>query len=185
VELSQDGPAASSNGEIPGEASELAQVGTVKSQAQAAAALEAIAEYFARSEPSNPALLLVRQAHEMVGKSFVEVMRMLVPAHVEAAAINIGRDKFFDLPIERMAVLPAPEAPSPVNGTGEQDVVFSTETRAQALLLLNHVATFFRSTEPSSPIPFLIDRARELAQRDFLSLLQDVLPEGALKTFNS
>ncbi|HEX2631743.1 MAG TPA: type VI secretion system ImpA family N-terminal domain-containing protein, partial [Bradyrhizobium sp.] len=40
VELSQDGPAASSNGEIPGEASELAQVGTVKSQAQAAAALE-------------------------------------------------------------------------------------------------------------------------------------------------
>jgi type VI secretion system protein ImpA len=157
----------------------------VKSQAQAAAALQAIAEYFARSEPSNPALLLVRQAHEMVGKSFVEVMRMLVPAHVEAAAINIGRDKFFDLPIERMAVLPAPEVPSPVNGTCAQDIVFSTETRASALLLLNHVATFFRSTEPSSPIPFLIDRARELAQRDFLSLLQDVLPEGALKTFNS
>jgi type VI secretion system protein ImpA len=184
VEINQDGPAASGD-EVSGDPSELAQVGTVKSQAQAAAALQAIAEYFARSEPSNPALLLVRQAHEMVGKSFVEVMRMLVPAHVEAAAINIGRDKFFDLPIERMAVLPAPDAPSPVNGTGAQDVVFSTETRASALLLLNHVAAFFRSTEPSSPIPFLIDRARELAQRDFLSLLQDVLPEGALKTFNS
>jgi type VI secretion system protein ImpA len=30
----------------------------------------------------------------------------------------------------------------------------------------------------------LIDRARELAQRDFLNLLQDVLPEGALKQFD-
>jgi len=120
-----------------------------------------------------------------VGKSFVEVMRMLVPAHVEAAAINIGRDKFFDLPIERMAVLPASEVPLPASSATAQDPVFNAESRATALMLLNHVAMFFRGSEPSSPIPFLIDRARELAQRDFLSLLQDVLPEGTLKTFNS
>jgi type VI secretion system protein ImpA len=182
IEVSQESPGAASE---EGTSSELAQVGSVKSQAQAAAALQAVAEYFARSEPSNPALLLVRQAHEMVGKSFVEVMRMLVPAHVEAAAINIGRDKFFDLPIERMAVLPAPEAPSPASSATAQDPVFNAESRATALMLLNHVAIFFRGSEPSSPIPFLIDRARELAQRDFLSLLQDVLPEGTLKTFNS
>ena len=53
------------------------------------------------------------------------------------------------------------------------------------LARLQHVAAFFRTSEPSSPIPFLIDRARELAQRDFLNLLQDVLPEGALKQFDS
>jgi type VI secretion system protein ImpA len=34
-------------------------------------------------------------------------------------------------------------------------------------------------------VPFLTDRARELAQRDFLSLLRDVLPEGALKTLDN
>jgi type VI secretion system protein ImpA len=55
------------------------------------------------------------------------------------------------------------------------------ENRIQALSLLAQVANYFRVSEPSSPIPFLADRARELAQRDFLSLLRDVLPQGALR----
>src|SRR4051794_3519508 len=152
------------------------------SSAQASAALGAAAAYFARMEPSNPALLLVRQAQEMVGKSFIEVMRMLVPSHVESAAINIGRDKFFDLPIERMAELATPSSSGIESEV--QDTVFSAENRAQALGMLAKVAAFFRTAEPSSPIPFLVDRARELAQRDFLSLLNDVLPEGALKTID-
>ena len=176
MEVSPENSGAQSDEAVSSSLSEPANVAKVTSHAEAAAALQAVAGYFARSEPSNPALLLIRQAHEMVGKSFVEVMRMLVPAHADAAAINIGRDKFFDLPIERMAALLTPETPSPANEVTKQDVVFSVENRAMALMLLRHVAGFFRNSEPSSPIPFLIDRARELAQRDFLSLLQDVLP---------
>jgi type VI secretion system protein ImpA len=160
----------------------LEAAGALTSSAQASAALAAAADYFARMEPSNPALLLVRQAQEMVGKSFIEVMRILVPAYVESAAINIGRDKFFNLPIERMAEL----ATSSSTGIESevQDTVFPAENRAQALGLLAKVAAFFRTAEPSSPIPFLVDRARDLAQRDFLTLLNDVLPEGALKTID-
>ncbi|WFU44333.1 type VI secretion system ImpA family N-terminal domain-containing protein [Bradyrhizobium sp. CB82] len=157
-------------------------IGALASSAQASAALAAAADYFSRMEPSNPALLLVRQAQEMVGKSFIEVMRMLVPSHVESAAINIGRNKVFDLPIERMAELATSHSSTTENDA--QDIVFSVETRAQALGLLANVASFFRAAEPSSPIPFLVDRARDLAQRDFLSLLDDVLPEGALKTIH-
>lgn len=155
----------------------------VTSSAVAAAALHAVAGYFARSEPSSPALLLVRQSSEMVGKSFVEAIRMLVPTYAESAVVNIGRDKFFDLPIERMAALDSgAQSQSPPAHTEDQDTVFAVESRAQALFLLAEVAGYFRVSEPSSPIPFLADRARELAQRDFLSLLHDVLPEGALKT---
>ena len=86
------------------------------------------------------------------------------------------------LPIERMAEL----ATSSSSGIESevQDTVFSAENRAQALGLLAKAAAFFRTAEPSSPIPFLVDRARDLAQRDFLSLLNDVLPEGALKTID-
>ncbi|MHC6152776.1 type VI secretion system protein TssA [Bradyrhizobium elkanii] len=156
--------------------------GAVTSPGQASAALAAAADYFARKEPSSPALLLVRQAQDMVGKSFIEVMRMLMPAHVESAAINIGRDKVFDLPIERMAEF-ATSLPSAAENEA-QDAVFAAENRAQALDLLSKVASFFRAAEPSSPIPFLVDRARELAQRDFLSLLNEVLPEGALKAID-
>ncbi|MBR0843379.1 type VI secretion system ImpA family N-terminal domain-containing protein [Bradyrhizobium liaoningense] len=169
--------AASVDAQVP-----LDAAGALASSAQASTALAAAAEYFSRMEPSSPALLLVRQAQEMVGKSFIEVMRMLVPSYVESAAINIGRDKVFDLPIERMAELAT--SSSPALEADNQDIVFSVENRAQALALLAKVAAFFRTAEPSSPIPFLVDRARDLAQRDFLSLLNDVLPEGALKTID-
>jgi type VI secretion system protein ImpA len=153
--------------------------------AAAAAALEAVSNYFCRSEPSSPALLLVRQAQQMLGKSFVEALRILVPLHAEAAAINVGKDRFFDLPIERMAGLldglPTPD----MAVSGSPVVAFSVDSRGQALGLLDHVGAYFRNVEPSSPVPFLIDRAREMAQRDFLSLLRDVLPEGALKTLDN
>ena len=155
----------------------------ITSSVIAVAALNAAARYFARSEPSSPALLLVRQALEMVGKSFVEAIRMMVPAHAESAAVNIGgRDRFFDLPIERMAALDGGgHLPVPADGTLDQDIVFAVESRSQALFLMGQVASYFRASEPSSPIPLLTDRARELAHRDFLSLLQDVLPEGTLR----
>lgn len=157
----------------------------VTSMAAAAHALEAVATYFGRSEPSSPALLLVRQAQQMLGKSFVEALRILVPAHAEAAAINIGRDRFFDLPVERMAGLIEGGAGPDLAGAENPDPAFSVTTRGQALGLLEQVGAFFRNVEPSSPVPFLIDRARELSQRDFLSLLRDVLPEGALKTLDN
>ena len=35
-----------------------------------------------------------------------------------------------------------------------------------------------------SPVPFLTERARSFAQRDFLNLLRELLPEGALKSAN-
>ncbi|MGO4715584.1 ImpA family type VI secretion system protein [Bradyrhizobium sp. 2TAF24] len=174
-------PAAVDDDSAPDEAPAMVS-GAIASPATAGAALAAVAGYLAHAEPSSPALLLVRQAHEMVGKSFIEVMRMLVPSFVETAAINIGRDKVFDLPIERMAaLLPETNGAAPPEEEA-QELVFKIENRAQALLLLGQVATFFRAAEPSSPIPFLLDRARDLAQRDFLSVLHDVLPEGALKT---
>jgi type VI secretion system protein ImpA len=120
----------------------------------------------------------------MLGKSFVEALRILVPAHAEAAAINVGKDRVFDLPVERMAAL-LDAAPTPDSAVSENSTVFLVENRAQALGLLDQIAAYFRNAEPSSPVPFLVDRARELAQRDFLSLLRDVLPEGALKTLDN
>ena len=97
--------------------------GAVASMSDVAAALAAVAGYFSRAEPSNPALLLVRQAEGLMGKSFLEVMRMLVPNHVEQAAIQIGKDQLFDLPLERLspfAETAAVEQPSDQEASTEQ-----------------------------------------------------------------
>jgi type VI secretion system protein ImpA len=156
----------------------------VASMAEVAAALDGVARYFRKFEPSSPALLLVLQAQQMLGKSFVEALRILVPSHTEAAAINIGRDRFFDLPIERMAGLLGQAPPAETISATETSAVAVTQ-RGQALGLLEQEGAYYRATEPSSPVPYLTDRARELAQRDFLSLLRDVLPEGALRTLDN
>jgi type VI secretion system protein ImpA len=154
----------------------------VASTAEAALALEAVAGYFRLSEPSSPVLLLVLQAQQMLGKSFVEALRMLLPSHVDSAAINIGKDRFFDLPVERMAGLLDAAEPASDQAARPAGAEPPTVTqRGQALALLEQVGAFYRLAEPSSPVPYLTDRARELAQRDFLSLLRDVLPEGVLR----
>jgi type VI secretion system protein ImpA len=83
-----------------------------RSCAQARDALAAVADYYSRHEPSSPTLPLVRQAHQLIGKSFLEVIRILVPAHLEKAAFQIGGDRIFDLPIERLPNLVSDFAPS-------------------------------------------------------------------------
>ena len=61
---------------------------------------------------------------------------------------------------------------------------YQINSRGEALAYLESVAVYFRAAEPSSPIPFLIDRARDLAVRDFLSVLGALLPENTLKTID-
>ncbi len=161
------------------------------SLAQASEALAAIADYYSRSEPSSPVLLLVRQANHLVGKSFFEIMNILIPAHVEKAAFQIGADQFFDLPLEKLSDFA--EVPPVVAGGGSETTEESSPTdpprytitnRAQAIVLLDLVHRYFRRSEPSSPVPMLCDRARALAERDFMGVLRDVLPKDALRSIN-
>jgi type VI secretion system protein ImpA len=156
------------------------------SLAQAQQALAAIAGYYSRSEPSSPTLPLVRQAHQLIGKSFFEVMSILVPTQLEKAAFQIGADQFFELPVSKLSKLPegAPsgDASPAANGGSPQYIVTS---RVQAIALLEQVQRFFRHSEPSSPVPMLCDRARAFAERDFMGVLREVLPKAALKTFGA
>jgi type VI secretion system protein ImpA len=156
------------------------------SLAQAKEALAAIAAYYSRSEPSSPTLPLVRQAHQLIGKSFIEVMTILVPTQIEKAAFQIGADQFFELPVGRLSNLPAPagsagqpETATPPGGPGP--IAYSVQSRSQAVALLDQVQRFFRASEPASPVPMLCERARALAERDFMAVLRDVLPKAALK----
>jgi type VI secretion system protein ImpA len=158
------------------------------SLANAQQALAAIAEYYSRLEPSSPTLPLVRQAHQLIGKSFFEVMSILVPQQMDKAAFQIGADQFFELPVNKLSKLPeetaAPDDSSLSSRPGGSPQ-YRVETRPQAIALLEQVQRFFRHSEPSSPVPMLCDRARALAERDFMGVLREVLPKAALKTFGA
>lgn len=51
-------------------------------------------------------------------------------------------------------------------------------TRAEAIRLLELVCAYYQRYEPSSPLPLLIERARRLADKDFMEILRDLAPDG-------
>jgi type VI secretion system protein ImpA len=138
------------------------------------AALGAALAYFETMEPSSAAVLLIGQARRLLGKNLYEVMKLLAPAHADAARIFVGADAAFMVPVNSILTSSDPAEPL---ATREVPTAVS---RTAALALIDGVAAHLRRAEPSSPAPYLLDRAKALASRDFLSLLKDLLPEEAL-----
>ncbi|PTM42554.1 type VI secretion system ImpA family N-terminal domain-containing protein [Bosea sp. 124] len=62
--------------------------------------------YFRRMEPSSPAVLLIGQAQQLIGKSLIEVIQIMFPEHLDKAVLEIGDRPRFRLPLERLS---APE----------------------------------------------------------------------------
>ncbi|MCA1951900.1 MAG: type VI secretion system ImpA family N-terminal domain-containing protein [Hyphomicrobiales bacterium] len=179
----------------------------IDSHAAARAALDRIAGYFRRKEPSSPALLLIRQSRQLADVSFIEALRTLMPDSFPSATIRIGRGSGFAIPMERLGELPdevespadeageapdfaeagdaaeaAMEAPGPVpERTEGPRRLPQVATQREAVELITQVAGFYRAREPSSPLPLLLDRASALVGRDFLAVLEEMLPPAHLR----
>ncbi|TCR64326.1 type VI secretion system ImpA family N-terminal domain-containing protein [Bosea sp. BK604] len=159
-------------------------------------ALASCLEYFRRIEPSSPAVLLIGQAQQLIGKSLLEVIQIMFPDHVDKAVIELGGNVKFHLPLERLAQgngayeepvedygsaaeeaddgeIPAGDESAPAPAAAMTPVA----TRAEAISRMKAVAAFYRKVEPSHPTPLLMEKACALAQQDFQSLLGDILPE--------
>ena len=64
------------------------------------------------------------------------------------------------------------------DGAGAAGSLGAIRTRDDAVRVLDMVADFFRRTEPSSPVPIFLDRAKRLVALDFLKLIEDVAPDA-------
>jgi type VI secretion system protein ImpA len=51
-------------------------------------------------------------------------------------------------------------------------------SRGDAIRALDAVAEYFRRSEPSSPIPLFVERAKRLVAKDFLEVLADIAPDA-------
>lgn len=166
---------------------------TCGSVAEVKDALAACLDYFRRTEPSSPAVLLLGQAQQLIGKSLIEVIQIMFPEHVDKAVIEIGQATRFPLQLERLAAVeasmtgyddetsaedgdePAWAAPAGTAAGGPPPVPVAS--RAEAVARMGAVARFYRQAEPSHPTPLLMDKACAMAQHDFLSLMSDILPD--------
>ena len=154
-----------------------AKPGKFAGLAEVDAALAAAHGYFLAFEPSSPALMLVGQARESLGKTLYEVLRLLAPSHADAARIFVGRDSPFPVPVSALSNTASPEI--------SRASVEPSASRADALAQIDAVAAHLRVAEPSSPAPLLLERAKSLAARDFLGLLSELMPEDDLNSMKA
>jgi type VI secretion system protein ImpA len=96
-----------------------------------------------------------RPLSEVMGR-----MRDIVAKHVRAPAVEMGEEG-------------VPEGAAPASGVPGQ-----IRSREDAIRSLDAVAEYFRRSEPSSPVPMFVDRAKRLIARDFLEVLAELAPDS-------
>jgi type VI secretion system protein ImpA len=148
----------------------------VADHAAASAALLVAEQYFARTEPSSPSLILVHQARTLVGQPLVVALDTLLPEMADRALISVDNRAGLQLAMSRMRSLTADATngatPSPERAPAPD---YAAQTRQEAESLIHGVEAFFHRTEPSSPIPMLLAKARTFMNRDFSAILADIV----------
>jgi type VI secretion system protein ImpA len=51
-------------------------------------------------------------------------------------------------------------------------------SRDDVIQALDMACEYYKRFEPSSPVPLLLQRAKRLASKDFLSIIRDMVPES-------
>jgi type VI secretion system protein ImpA len=68
-------------------------------------------------------------------------------------------------------------------GTGEAaaegpGISGSIRSRQDVIRVLDQICDFYKRTEPSSPVPLMLQRARRMVDMDFVQLMTDLAPES-------
>ena len=59
-----------------------------------------------------------------------------------------------------------------------QGIPTMLRSRDDVLRVIDLAVDYYRRSEPHSPVPLLLGRAREWVQRDFLEVLEDIAPNA-------
>lgn len=70
--------------------------------------------------------------------------------------------------------------------TGKKSASFTGTVinRTDVLRALDEVCAYYKRSEPSSPVPLLLGRARRLVDLDFYSIIKDLAPDGEAQVLN-
>jgi len=69
---------------------------------------------------------------------------------------------------------PTSRAPAPMAVTASQDIA----SRDDVLRSLDRILTYYARHEPSSPLPVLLNRAKNLVHADFEAIVRNLIPDG-------
>jgi type VI secretion system protein ImpA len=90
AEGAADGAGGEEGGDAPRRGAGRSLTGSIESRNDALRAIDMVCEYLERTEPTNPAQLLLRRARKLVNKNFVELVRELAPESLNEVARVMG-----------------------------------------------------------------------------------------------
>jgi type VI secretion system protein ImpA len=82
----------------------------------------------------------------------------------------------------------APEAPTangaPAADSATKPISGEIQSRRDAILMLDKICQYYSRTEPASPVPNLLRRAKRVAEMDFMEIIKELCPdaEGTVRT---
>ncbi len=161
-----------------------------------AAAFDSVMLFYQKYEPSSPVPILVFRARQMVYKNFFDILRELAPQHsdnfrqlmttlrddplsflLEHSYNSFLKGESFSIETDTaVAAEVAMEggdgghAVTDVSGSAEIEGITS---RNQVVQTLKDIQKFFEVHEPSSPVPLIVQRVRNLVPKTFLDLLAE------------
>lgn len=149
-------------------ASGAASQSDIKNSAQAKLILDAVEDYFATREPSHPALFLVREARGLVGKSYLDALKILMPSRFDDVSLILGTS---GLQLSNNRLVDLNEGSDPELGDVDGFAVMVIENRSDAMKGIAAVKGYYSANEPTSPIPLLLEEAQNMSSGSFTGLL--------------
>ncbi|MEO1111908.1 MAG: type VI secretion system ImpA family N-terminal domain-containing protein [Pseudomonadota bacterium] len=140
----------------------------IRNAAQAQLILDAVEDYFSSREPSHPALFLVREARGLVGKSYLDALKILMPRRFDEVALLLGAS---GLQLSNDRLLELNEGEDRELGDIDDFSVLVIENRADAITGISAVKGYYSANEPTSPIPMLLEEAQNMSSGSFTGLL--------------
>ncbi len=141
---------------------------TIRNAAQAKLVLEAVEAYFASREPSHPALFLVRESSGLVGKTYLDALKILMPRRFDDVSLLLGTS---GLQLSNDRLIDLNEGGTGELGETDEFEVPEISNRAEAMKNIASVRSYFASNEPTSPIPLLLEEAQNMSAASFTGLL--------------
>jgi len=141
--------------------------------ASAAAAVTAINNSFAKAAGAQNAPKLDELVKQLGAMN--RLIDRFAPAAAPVAVVEAAAEE--GTAEAATSALAAPAASARSLGISAQSLT-GVATRADAMRLLDIILEYYRQYEPSSPVPLLLERARRLAEKSFIDVLTDMLPDA-------
>lgn len=90
ADAAEAGDAVAGGGDAPRRGGRAGLSGSIDSRTDALRAIDMVSDYLERTEPTNPAQLLLRRARKLVNKNFIELVKELAPDGLNEVAKVMG-----------------------------------------------------------------------------------------------